>query len=73
MTDQYIDSHIDEINSHGSDIESRLYGNNCTSEELKEDNRRYAEGFEKAGEDIVWIEHSYDELMRGIISEYRFD
>ena len=73
MTDQYIDSHIDEINSHGSDIESRLYGNNCTSEELKKDNRRYAEGFEQAGEDIVWIEHSYDELMRGIISEYIFD
>ncbi len=36
MSDEYIDSHFEEIKSHSSDIESRLDDSYCTAEQLKE-------------------------------------
>ena len=53
MTDGYIDGHFDEIKAHGSDIESRLNDSCCTTAHLKTENRKYAEGFRAAGEEIV--------------------
>lgn len=31
MSDEYIDSHFEEIKSHGSDIETRLDDSNCSA------------------------------------------
>ena len=38
MSDEYIDTHFEEIKSHGSDIETRLDDSYCTVEQLKQDN-----------------------------------
>ena len=59
MTDNYIETHFDEIKSHSSDIESRL-NDDCTIDCLKEDNRRYVEGFRRAGEKVVLIDDDYE-------------
>ena len=59
MTDGYIDAQFGEIMAHGSDIESRLDDSYCTADLLKTENRKYAEGFRAAGEEIVRIEGDY--------------
>ena len=59
MTDNYIESHFDEIKEHSSDIESRLNDNDCTIDSLKEDNRKYVEGFRRAGEQVALIDGNY--------------
>ena len=46
MTDEYIDKHFSDIKEHGSDVESRLDDSCLSVESLKEDNRRYIEGFD---------------------------
>ena len=46
MTDEYIDKHFSDIKEHGSDVESRLDESYLSVETLKEDNRRYIEGFD---------------------------
>ena len=63
MTDNYIETHFEEIKSHSSDIESRLNDSNCTIESLKEDNRKYVEGFHRAGEQVVLIDGDYERAM----------
>ena len=63
MTDAYIDKHFDEISGHASDIERRLDDSYCTVESLKEDNRKYIEGFQKSGEKITLIENGYAEQI----------
>ena len=60
MTESYIDAHFDEIQAHASDIESRLDDACCTPALLKEENGRYAAGFQAAGEEITWIDGPYD-------------
>ena len=59
MTDGYIDAQFGKIMAHGSDIESRLDDSYCTADLLKAENRKYAEGFRAAGEEIVLIEGDY--------------
>jgi gluconate kinase len=59
MTDAYIDASLDEIKAHSSEIESRLDDSWCTACHLKTDNRRYAAGFQTAGETISWIDGEY--------------
>ena len=59
MTDGYIDAQFGKIMAHGSDIESRLDDSYCTADLLKAENRKYAEGFRTAGEEIVRIEGDY--------------
>ncbi len=59
MTDGYIDAQFGKIMAHGSDIESRLDDSYCTADLLKAENRKYAEGFRTAGEEIVRIEWDY--------------
>ena len=39
MTDSFIDAHTDDFKNHASDIETRLYDVDFTSESLKEDNQ----------------------------------
>ena len=53
MSDEYIDSHFDEIKSHGSEIEKRLDDSYCTAEQLKQDNHQIINGFQSNGEPIT--------------------
>ena len=67
MTDEYIDGHFDEIITHESDIESRLYPSDVTADGLKEDNRRIIEGFSRAGEEVILIDSDYEQTIAKII------
>ena len=66
MTDNYIETHFEEIKSHSSDIESRL-NDDCTINSLKEDNRKYVEGFRQAGERVVLIDGDYNKAIVDLI------
>ena len=66
MTDKYIETHFDEIKSHSSEIESRL-NDDCTIDSLKEDNRKYVEGFQRAGELVVLIDEDYNKAIGDLI------
>ena len=55
FSDEYIDTHFDEIREHRSDIEARQDDGNCTIASLKDDNRRYIDGFKTAGEKVFLI------------------
>lgn len=67
MTDDYIDGHFDEIITHESDMESRLYPSDVTADGLKEDNRKIIEGFSRAGEEVVLIDSDYEQTIAKII------
>ena len=69
MTDRYIDAHFDEIRSHASAIESRLDDSYCTIASLKEDNRRYVNGFQYCGEQIVLIDSDYEQAIEKCLEE----
>lgn len=69
MSDEYIDSHFDEIKSHGSDIEKRLDDSYCTAEQLKQDNHQIINGFQSNGELITLITDHYDDTIRGVLDE----
>ena len=71
MTDKYIETHFDEIKSHSSDIESRLNNNYCTIGSLKEDNRKYVEGFRRTGEKVVLIDGNYKQTIE-VLFKMRF-
>ena len=45
MSDEYIDSHFEEIKSHASDIETRLDDSYCTAEQMKQDNHQVIDGY----------------------------
>ena len=68
MTEGYIDAHFDEIRAHSSDIESRLDDSDCTVEYLKEENRKFAEGFRAAGEKVVRIERDYNKTIGSLLN-----
>ena len=63
FSDEYIDAHFDEIQSHANDIEARLEDSGCTREALKADNRRFVEGFTRAGEEITRIDGDYEQSI----------
>ncbi len=69
MTEGYIDEHFDDISSHGSDIENRLDDSDLSEDWVKEENRRYIEGFQKAGERIVLIEENYGKTIDGVLED----
>jgi len=62
MTDSFIDAHIDDIRNHASDIETRLYDVDFTSESLKEDNHYYINGFVQSGEQVTLIDGDYEDI-----------
>ena len=66
MTGEYIDSHFEEIKTHASDIESRLDDAGLTVDFLKDENRKFIEGFGNAGEQLVIIEEDYDRTISEI-------
>lgn len=55
MSDEYIDSHFEEIKSHASDIETRLDDSYCTAEQMKQDNHQVIDGYRSNGEQITLI------------------
>ena len=67
MTDRYIDDHMEEIKVHASDIEERLDDGYCTAELLKEENRKYEDGFKNAGETVVLIDEDYEETLMTVL------
>ena len=67
MSDEYIDSHFEEINSRGSDIETRLDDSDCTAEQLKQDNHQIIEGYQSNGEQITLITEYFDDSIREIL------
>ena len=67
MSDEYIDSHFEEIKSHGSDIEKRLDDSYCTAEQLKQDNHQVIAGYRSNGEQITVITENYDEAIKGVL------
>ena len=67
MTDYFIDAHIDEIRNHASDIESRLYDMDFTSDSLKEDNHYYINGFAQNEEQVMLIDTDYENTIKSIL------
>ena len=67
MSDEYIDTHFEEIKSHGSDIETRLDDSYCTVEQLKQDNHLVTDGYKSNGEQITLITESFDDSIRGVL------
>ena len=58
--------HFEEIKEHSSDIESRL-NDDCTIDSLKEDNRKYVEGFRRVGEKVVLIDGDYEQAIEVLV------
>ena len=69
MSAEYIKKHYDEIISHESEIEARLVDTDCTIVSLIADNKRYIEGFQNAGEQIVLINGDYNETIKSLLQE----
>ena len=69
MTNEYIDAHFFDIKGHGSDIENRLDDSGLSSDWIKEENRRYIEGFQKAGERIVSIEENFEKTIDVVLED----
>lgn len=67
MTDAYIDKQFDAIMAHASDLENRLDDSYCTARWLKAENHKYGEGFQRAGEQVSWIERDYEETISRIL------
>ena len=67
MSDEYIDTHFEEIKSHGSDIETRLDDSYCTVEQLKQDNHKVTDGYKSNGEKITQITESYEDSIKDVL------
>ena len=67
FTDNYIDSHFDDITSHGSDLEKRIDDSDCTIEWIKSENRKLSKGFKDAGEDVLFIDDDYEDTVRKVL------
>lgn len=70
MTDAFIDAHFSYIKNHNSDIETRLYDTDITSDSLKEDNHYYINGFVQSGEKVSLIDTNYEETIKTILEGY---
>ncbi len=67
MSEEYIESHFDEIVGHESEIESRLISESCTVSELKQWNRWYIDAFSSTGEKVVIIEEDFGKEIARLI------
>jgi hypothetical protein len=63
---RFIDTHFEEIKSHGSDIETRLDDSYCTVEQLKQDNHQVTDGYKSNGEKITLITESYEDSIKDV-------
>ena len=67
MSEEYIDSHFDQIKEHASDIEARLDDSYCTAEQMKRENRQVIEGYRAVGEQVTIITEDYEETIRRLV------
>ena len=67
MTDEYIDTHFDEIKKHASTIESRLDDAACTPQTLKADNHAYIKGYHETGMKVTLIGSDYEMAMQELL------
>ena len=68
MTEDYIEKHFGDITGKSSIIESRLDDLECTVSNLKEDNRRYCEGFLQAGEQVTLIDERFEQVIESLLN-----
>ncbi len=68
MTDEYIDTHFDEIMAHASVIETRLDDSSCTKHGLKADNQAYIMGCKENGEQVTLIDSDFEKTMNEILT-----
>lgn len=67
MTDDYIELHIDKINDHANDIETRLCDTDNDIESFKADNHYYINGFSQNGEQVTLIDIDYMATIESLI------
>ena len=72
MTTSYIDSNFNKIKAHASVIESRLDDSDLSAEDLKVDNQKNIEGFQKAGEKVILIDNDYEAGLQHAFEFLRF-
>ena len=70
MTDEYIDTHFDEIIEHASAIESRLDDSSCTIQGLKADNQAYINGCQENGEQVTLIDTDYNQTINKLCQDF---
>lgn len=68
MTDEYIDTHFDEIKEYASTIESRLDDTSCTAQSLKADNQAYIQGCYEHGEQVTLIDSDFELSMQELLA-----
>ncbi len=68
MSERYIENHFNDIIGHESEIESRFVDTDSTKDVLKEDNKRMADGFERAGEQVSLIDLNYEQAIEKILA-----
>ena len=71
MTDEYIDTHFDEIRKHTSVIETRLLDTDFTPDSLKADNHYYIDSFTRNGEQVTLIETAFEESIKILVKLQR--
>ncbi len=67
MSNEYINSHFDDIMGHASEIETRKSDEDCILENLQADNRSIIEGFQDIGEQVVLIDSDYEQTIKGLL------
>ena len=72
MTASYIDSNFDKIKAHASVIEARVDDSDLNAKDLKADNQRNIEGFEKTGEKVILIDNDYEADLQHAFEFLRF-
>ena len=68
LSEDYIDRNFDVIKMHSSDIEARLDDSCYTIDMIKDGNKQFIEGFQKAGEQITLIEKDYEGTLEHVLS-----
>lgn len=63
MSDNFIDTHFDEIRNHASDIETRLFDTDNTVNSLKADNHHFINEFTRSGEAVTLIDEDYEKAI----------
>ena len=72
MTASYIDSNFDKIKTHASVIEARVDDSDLNAKDLKADNQKNIEGFQKAGEKVILIDNDYEADLQHAFKFLRF-
>lgn len=70
MTEDYIETHFEEIIGHESVIETRLTAADCTLEELKAWNRWYLDNFGRREEKVVLIDSDYKRTLSKLLLDF---